>query len=226
MTGDVTSVTPDTKVTEVARILFQHRFHGMPVLENGKVVGIITEDDFYIKDSDNLFLPSYINFLKDVRTVDNLPRDKEEKIRKILNARAADIMTPDCLTASPDWEVDALLARMKETKFNTWPVAGEKGNLLGIVTLMDIVGLMQSGNETISALANQIAAGKPREIDELIGEVRTFWEKTFVLIRAVDVKTWKRIFLIAFITGVAAALIWNVSVKIKKSSGAKYYQQP
>jgi len=36
------SVTPDTEVEEAARLIFEHRIGGMPVMEGDKLVGVIT----------------------------------------------------------------------------------------------------------------------------------------------------------------------------------------
>lgn len=225
MTKNVIFVNPKTKVTEVAGILFKNRFHGLPVVEDGKIVGIITEDDFYIKDTDNIFLPSYINFLKETKVVDDLPKDKKEDIQKLLNANASDIMTPDCLTVSLDMELDELLALIKKTKFNTLPVSNSKKELLGIVTLMDVVGLINR-SANLSNIPENMGKASPREVDELTQDVHSFWKRTFVLIKKTNVKTWKAIFIIAFIAGIAAALVWNISIKVKRpiTNNANYQQ--
>jgi len=71
MTKNVSFVSPDTKITDVAEIMFKNRFHGLPVLDNDKIVGIITETDFFTKDAANLYLPSYISFLKENKIADD-----------------------------------------------------------------------------------------------------------------------------------------------------------
>jgi CBS domain-containing protein len=46
MTSAVISVTPDTPVTEIAKILFGHHISGAPVVDtNGRLVGIVSEGD-------------------------------------------------------------------------------------------------------------------------------------------------------------------------------------
>jgi acetoin utilization protein AcuB len=45
MTKKVHSVTPATPVEEAARLMLQHKIGGLPVLEEGRLVGIITETD-------------------------------------------------------------------------------------------------------------------------------------------------------------------------------------
>jgi acetoin utilization protein AcuB len=47
MSTDVITVSPDTPVEEAARIMADHKIGGLPVMENGALVGIITETDVF-----------------------------------------------------------------------------------------------------------------------------------------------------------------------------------
>jgi len=47
MTSDVITVAPDVPLEEAARIMTDNKIGGLPVLENGKLVGIITETDIF-----------------------------------------------------------------------------------------------------------------------------------------------------------------------------------
>jgi acetoin utilization protein AcuB len=47
MTTDVITVTPDTPVEEAARIMADHKIGGLPVIQEGELVGIITETDVF-----------------------------------------------------------------------------------------------------------------------------------------------------------------------------------
>jgi CBS domain-containing membrane protein len=46
MTTDVITTTPDTPLIEAARVLMEHKIGCLPVVENGRLVGILTEGDF------------------------------------------------------------------------------------------------------------------------------------------------------------------------------------
>jgi len=54
MTKDVIFVSPETKINKVADKLIKHRIHGVPVIKEGKLVGIITETDFFTKNPLNI----------------------------------------------------------------------------------------------------------------------------------------------------------------------------
>lgn len=47
MTSPVMTVTPDTELHDVARLMLAHKIGGLPVVEDGRVVGIITESDIF-----------------------------------------------------------------------------------------------------------------------------------------------------------------------------------
>jgi CBS domain-containing membrane protein len=46
MTTEVTTTTPDTPLVEAAKLLMEKKIGCLPVLEAGRLVGIITESDF------------------------------------------------------------------------------------------------------------------------------------------------------------------------------------
>jgi CBS domain-containing membrane protein len=46
MTSDVTTTSPDTSLIEAARILTERKIGCLPVVENRRLVGILTEGDF------------------------------------------------------------------------------------------------------------------------------------------------------------------------------------
>ena len=45
MTPDPITVTPDTPLEEAARLILKYKIGGLPVVEGGELVGIITETD-------------------------------------------------------------------------------------------------------------------------------------------------------------------------------------
>lgn len=47
MTKDVVTTTPDADLREVARVMADRKIGGLPVVEDGQVVGMITESDVF-----------------------------------------------------------------------------------------------------------------------------------------------------------------------------------
>lgn len=58
MSGHIVSVTPDTHVHEAARIMAENQIRRLPVVENGRVVGMVSIGDFatqniYVNEAGN-----------------------------------------------------------------------------------------------------------------------------------------------------------------------------
>lgn len=214
MTKEAVFVHPAAKISQVADLLFKNRFHGLPVVDNGKVVGIITEDDFFLKGQDDLYLPSYIDFLEKNKVDKRSPKEIREKVKRLLNATASDLMSARCMTVRPDTDIEVLFALIQKTKFTTFPVTDDQNNLLGIITLVDVLGQIRSQNKPIGSLANVITE-HPRELDTLAQDLESFWQKSYVYIEKTKVKTWTGVFILAFIVGVLAMFFWSMSITIQ-----------
>jgi len=147
MIKKVVTVKPTTKITQVANVLTKNGFHGLPVVDSkGKVAGIITESDFFIKDIPHLYLPSYIQFLKRAEFAKRVSRKEKEKLFKITDATAKDIMTEDCFCISPNLELNDLIRIIREKRVYTIPVIDNNKKVVGIVTVADIIKLLKVVN--------------------------------------------------------------------------------
>jgi len=70
------TVTPDTTVEEAARLVYEHKIGGMPVLEDGKLVGVITMMDLI-----SAFL-SMLGLLRTSSRLDVLLEDRTEVLEE------------------------------------------------------------------------------------------------------------------------------------------------
>ncbi len=144
MTKKVISVSPDMKMCEVAETLTENRIHGVPVVEKQRLVGIITETDFFIKESSlDFHLPSYIKFIENSKLADKLPEDKESELEKLTNATAKDIMTSEYVAFRVNDDIEVLFDFFKKTNHHTVPVVDENENLVGVVTLSDLIKMLK-----------------------------------------------------------------------------------
>jgi CBS domain-containing protein len=143
MIKDVVTVNPQTPVSEVAKMLFEKRFHGIPVVDDEKkLLGIITEGDFFVKDSMMIFLPNYIDFLEKAKITKELPDGKKEEVEELLSAKAEDIMTKECFFVQEETDILELIKTFQKGKFFTMPVVDKDEKVVGIVTVADIISLI------------------------------------------------------------------------------------
>jgi CBS domain-containing protein len=139
MTEDVITAKKETSIKEAAGLLAKFRIHGVPVVDDdNKVIGIITESDFFTKDESNIFLPTFLEF------INNKTAKDIESISKNINSnsKTEDIMTRECFTIHPETSVEELIQHFKEKRFNSFPITNNQGVLVGIVTIMDVIKLL------------------------------------------------------------------------------------
>lgn len=140
MTRDVITVTKETPLKEAAGLLAKFRIHGMPVVDEAKkVIGIVTESDFFTKDASNIFLPTFLDFVSRGNTEDSSGMDPSGFGSK---TKIADIMTKECITIKADQSIEQLIQFIKKENFNSMPVVDDQGALAGIVSIMDVIKLL------------------------------------------------------------------------------------
>jgi len=144
MTKEIIFVSPETKINEVADKLIKHRIHGVPVMKEGKLAGIITETDFFTKNPLSIYLPSYVNFIKDLKFGKKVSGRQKKQFKEIVNAVAGDVMTKECVTISPEAKITELVSLFQKNKLSLLPVVNKDNSLAGIVALADIVNLINN----------------------------------------------------------------------------------
>ncbi len=142
MTRDVITVTPETQVTEIARLLLEKHFNGVPVVDsNGDLVGMICQSDLIIEQK-KLPIPSVFTILDTFIPI-YPPGKTDKEIHKITAIKASDAMTPDPLTVGPEVGIDEIASIMVNKNVHTIPVA-EGGKLVGIIGKEDILRTLVS----------------------------------------------------------------------------------
>lgn len=137
MTKDVIFVHPDTTLLDVAKVLAEHNFDGVPVVDNdNRLVGIVTEYDLINKTS-AVHLPTLQVILK------NLPQFRKEEAHfqeEILQLKVGDIMNKEPLTLAPDISYDDVIKLFREHhRVNPIPVIDGDRKVLGVISRFDVL---------------------------------------------------------------------------------------
>lgn len=135
MTSNVITVTPETLVGELATLLFAHRISAVPVVDSGRLVGIVSEADLlhryeigtdWVLDGDRWW-----------KRLFRIDRSPEEYVRS--HARhARDIMTRNVVTVAPDTCLAEIATLLEERRIKRVPVV-QVERLVGIVSRSDLV---------------------------------------------------------------------------------------
>lgn len=132
---DPVTVSPDLSVTDLARLLLEHDQDGFVVVEEGRVVGVVTAMDLIFQEK-RVHLPSFITVMEVVVPVGHRAAVKE--LEKVTGSTVRDIMTPDPYTVAFDAGLDRIATLMVEKHVSLVPVLKDDV-LIGVVTKRDVL---------------------------------------------------------------------------------------
>jgi acetoin utilization protein AcuB len=120
MTSNPYTVSPDATIAETMELMREKKIRRLPVLENGKLVGIITERKLLeVSPSPATSLSVFeINYL-------------------LAKTRVASLMTKDVITVMPGTLLEEAARIMRDKDIGALPVL-DNGALVGIITETDI----------------------------------------------------------------------------------------
>ncbi len=128
MSRQVVTVTPDTLLSEASRLMTERRIRRLPVVENGRLLGILTYGDVRAARPSLLTNP-----------------DPDKTTHLMAQIRVAQIMTRDPVTVSQDATIGQAAELMLRFAISGLPVVDEAKRLVGIITESDIFRLVVHG---------------------------------------------------------------------------------
>ena len=117
------TVTPETTIEEAARIFSTKRIHRLPVVDNGKLVGIVTPTDM-------------LRLVKEMKT----------------DLLAEDVIRTTCVTAYEDEPLTYTIPAMRISDVPALPVLDAQGKLVGILTDRDLFSDQVKNTDDLKAL--------------------------------------------------------------------------
>lgn len=129
MTPQPISVEVNEKLIEVQRIFDKHKIHHLPVLQKGKMVGMISRSDlwYFLKGLTN---EPYEEILNEVRLQEYCARD---------------IMSKGIVSVSSAVTLSQAIGLFYRNEFHALPII-DNGQLVGILTTHDIIKALMEEN--------------------------------------------------------------------------------
>ena len=115
----VDTISPDLDIMEAVRFLLQKRVTGVPVVTNGKLVGMLSE----------------LDCLKLLTHVEGCDKG---------TCRVKDFMTTDVHTIPPSMDIYYVAGLFMRVPFRRFPVV-EDGRLVGAITRFDVLRAVKHG---------------------------------------------------------------------------------
>ncbi|WP_255148770.1 CBS domain-containing protein [Halorarius halobius] len=150
MTPDVETVSPDDDVSEVLTRLARAKFNGFPVVEDGRLVGIVTQGDLVdlFQPSDRtLWIPvGFPPFLESLTYAIDLSWDEFDvglDLFRNAGKPIREVMTEDVVTVEADADLDAVLDLLAddERDINRLPVL-DGDEVVGIIARQDLLAAL------------------------------------------------------------------------------------
>jgi predicted transcriptional regulator len=130
MTTNVRTITSDKKLGEVVSLMCIYRYSGIPVVDDGKLVGTVSESDVLGR-----MFPKLEDLMSGMSSVDYDAQISH--YNKVVHIQVKDVMTPVVITVKPDMHILQAASVMVGRKFRRIPVAvGDQ--LVGMVSMGDV----------------------------------------------------------------------------------------
>lgn len=149
MTKKVVKIKPDNSIFHAAKVFSEHRISGAPVVERGRIIGMVSESDIIkfmsLKLSGVLDLPKkLVQTSLSLLMLDFMRAGKnhlgfKKELKRISKTKVRDIMTPAVMIVEPDTNLFEAAAEMDRHDVNRLPVVNEKRKLVGIIARADLV---------------------------------------------------------------------------------------
>ncbi len=138
METDWPTLGPESTVEEAIKLFAEERVSGAPVVDDGQLVGIITEGDLIFQDAD-VRAPGFLDILGGIVPLGDTDEYRKEAL-KSAGVTVGEVMTDDPVTVAPEATLAETATTMAERRKKILPVV-DGGRLVGMITRMDILTL-------------------------------------------------------------------------------------
>jgi CBS domain-containing protein len=133
MTPDVITARPDTPLKELVDLMLSNRISGLPIVDGGIIVGIVSEGDL-LRRAETGTEKHRSQLLELVSSTATIAADYV----RTHGRKAAEIMTTDLVTVTPDTPIAEIADTLETRRIKRVPVVLE-GKVLGIVTRANLL---------------------------------------------------------------------------------------
>jgi CBS domain-containing protein len=143
MTTPVITVDPALSVKDLAALFREKRIGGAPVVEDGKLAGIVTEGDLMALDADVQY-PHYFELFDSIIYLGSQKKFKEQ-LEKAAAANVRQLMThlDKVKSVAPEDPARKAATLMSRHHFDRVPVVDEGGAVVGLITRHDVMKLLE-----------------------------------------------------------------------------------
>ena len=128
MTRAVTTVTRKTTMRELEALFEKHDFNSFPVVEEGRMLGIVTKFDF-------------------LRTFAFTTGQMVPHYDELMRRQVGEMMTEAVVHVEPAAPLTRVLQLMVSLKSRSFPVIGPNGQLVGMISREDVIRALKDATQ-------------------------------------------------------------------------------
>jgi CBS domain-containing protein len=132
MTRGVITLAPDTPLRKAAQLMLQYDLTGFPVVQQGKLVGVITEGDLMRRVECGTGGPSAVEALAE-------PGLLAEAYTHSHGRSVADVMSRQLITASTETSLEEAVRLMERYHVKRLPVVNEDNGVVGVLSRANLL---------------------------------------------------------------------------------------
>jgi CBS domain-containing protein len=140
MTTEPITTTPDAPLKEAARMMVEHGVSGLPVLKDGRLVGMVTEGDF-LRQEANRDQPYRLSLLEALFGDGTGSPPAVETV--------GEVMSEPVITITPDATISEAARLMAHRRVKRLPVVDDDGNVIGVISRADVVNAFTKPDDVI-----------------------------------------------------------------------------
>jgi CBS domain-containing protein len=137
MTGDVITLSPDQTVPAAADVLAEHGIGAAPVVEDGKIVGLLRDEDLIVSEA-KLHVPTVIEFLGADIVWPGSEKRWERELKKAAGSTVRDVMSTEFPRVASTDSVEKVATVMHDEGVSHVPVV-DGDRVVGIVARGDLI---------------------------------------------------------------------------------------
>tara|TARA_Y100000991_G_C21881132_1_gene309441 strand:- start:292 stop:759 length:468 start_codon:yes stop_codon:yes gene_type:complete len=137
MTRPVISVTPQTPLQDAVKLLSEHHISGLPVVDGGKLVGELSEQQLMARETGFEAGP-YVMLLDSVIYLKN-PLQWDKEVHQVLGNSVGELMAGHPHICKPDLALPAAAKLLQDRRTQRLFVVDGQQALVGVLTRGDVV---------------------------------------------------------------------------------------
>ena len=141
MTTDVLAFAPTDEVKTAMAALVQRGVDAAPVVEAGRVVGLLSTGDLIVAAGE-VHVPNVLSLLGASIELPGERKRFEEDLRKAVGGTVGEVMSRDPHTVGPDDSLEAAATLLHAHDVSRLPVVDGDGTLVGILSRGDVIRSM------------------------------------------------------------------------------------